>query len=536
MNNPSQVMQHPTWWNSPWVVGIVVFVMMGALLYLFWDGALTTWSSWQAEQYSHGPMIPLVAAFLFLQRVPQLGALPVSGRWLGSVLVALGLAGWVLGELSSIYTILQYAFLLAFYGLVIALLGWPRSKCVWAALVYLLFMIPLPNFIYANLSQQLQLVSSSLGVAVIRWCDISVFLEGNVIDLGVYKLQVVEACSGLNYLFPLMSFGFLLAYLFRAPVWQRCIVFLSTAPITILMNSLRIGVIGVLVEYYGIGMASGFLHWFEGWLIFLLCVAVLLIEIKLFTVLFKGGANNQDGQIGLVGALDLSWPGSVLLRQSFKKLMQGSLPLGLCAVLLLAFIPVAMALKERIETPLPRNEFVSFPLVYKDWAGRQGSIAGEVLQVLNLTDHFIADYREVPGGLPVNLYVAFYASQRKGASVHSPRSCIPGGGWEIQSVEQRNLAGAGRGAVLRVNRVIIQKGDNRLLVYYWFQQRGRVITNEYLAKWYIFWDALVRNRTDGALVRVTVPVMGVDGLPVAEAQLQRFVADFYPLLGQYIPD
>ncbi len=515
---------------------------LAVLLYLFWDGVVITWAYWGRDEYSHGPMIPLVAALLFLQRVPALELLPISGRWVGGLLLALGLAGWVLGELSSIYTILQYAFVLSLYGLVITVLGWPRSKCIWAALLYLLFMIPLPNFLYSNLSQQLQLLSSSLGVWVIRWFDISVFLEGNVIDLGVYKLQVVEACSGLNYLFPLMSFGFLLAYLFRGPAWQRLIVFISTVPITILMNSLRIGVIGVLVEYYGIGMAEGFLHWFEGWLIFMVCVAALLLEIKLFTVFFKTGSpvntpqGPSGGQATVVDALDLSWPGLVSLRQSFPQIMQQSLPLGLCVLMLLVFVPVLFTLKDRVEAPLSRHEFVSFPLFYNNWVGRQGSIEAEVLTSLKLTDHFIADYRAGRDSLPVNLYVAFYASQRKGASVHSPRSCIPGGGWEVQSVEQLDLPQSGLSPGLRVNRVIIQKGDARQLVYYWFQQRGRVITNEYLAKWYIFWDALTRNRTDGALVRVTVPVPGLSGLPGAEAQIQGFVHDFYPLVSQYIPD
>ena len=104
-------------------------------------------------------------------------------------------------------------------------------------LFFLVFMIPLPNFLLNNLSTKLQLISSELGVAVIRLFDISVYLEGNVIDLGVYKLQVVEACSGLNYLFPLMSLSFIMADLYKAPFWKRAIVFLSSIPITIIMNS-----------------------------------------------------------------------------------------------------------------------------------------------------------------------------------------------------------------------------------------------------------------------------------------------------------
>jgi len=516
--------------SSPRVMSALALVSLGALLYLFWDGVVITWTFWQREEYSHGPMIPLVAAFLFLQRLPRLESLPVSGYWSGCVLVFLGLAGWVLGELSSIYTILQYSFLLVFYGLVIAVLGWPRSKCVWAALAYLLFMIPLPNFLYANLSQQMQLFSSSLGVAVIRWFDISVFLEGNVIDLGVYKLQVVEACSGLNYLFPLMSFGFLLAYLFRGPAWQRCFVFVSTVPITVLMNSLRIGVIGVLVEHFGIEMAEGFLHAFEGWIIFIVCVAFLLLEIKLFTLSSKTGGS-------LLDALDIYWPSSDVIKKSGRGVVSASSPLVVSMVLLLVFIPVSVSLKNRTEVIQLRNEFASFPLFYKDWLGRQGSIDANILLGLKLSDHFIADYHAVNNGSsPINLYVAFYASQRKGASVHSPRSCIPGGGWEVQSIEQQSLETPGLAEEFIVNRVLIQKGDSRQLVYYWFQQRGRIITNEYLAKWFIFWDALTKNRTDGALVRVTIPVTEADGLIGAEASLQKFIADFYPLVSEYIPD
>src|SRR5207253_2194127 len=98
---------------------------------------------------------------------------------------------------------------------------------------------------YIQLSQKLQLWSSQLGVAVIRLFGISVYLEGNVIDLGSYKLQVVEACSGLRYLFPLMTLGFIAALFFRAPLWKRSILFLSTIPITVLMNSFRIGMIGI---------------------------------------------------------------------------------------------------------------------------------------------------------------------------------------------------------------------------------------------------------------------------------------------------
>ena len=112
--------------------------------------------------------------------------------------------------------------LLVVYGLVLALVGWQRAfGSSRVPLAILLFMIPLPKFLLQNFSAQLQLISSQIGVWFIRLFGISVFVEGNVIDLGGYKLQVAEACDGLRYLFPLMTLGFIMAYLFKVEMWKR---------------------------------------------------------------------------------------------------------------------------------------------------------------------------------------------------------------------------------------------------------------------------------------------------------------------------
>jgi len=162
----------------------------------------------------------------------------------------------------------------------------------------------------------------------------------------------------------------------------------------------------------------------------------------------------------LLDALDFYWPSSDVIKESGRGVVSGNFPMVVCMVLLLVFIPVSIFLKNRTEVIQSRNELASFPLFYKNWLGRQGSIDANILLGLKLSDHFIADYHAVNNSsLPVNLYVAFYASQRKGASVHSPRSCIPGGGWEIQSVEQRSLE-----ETFIVNRVLIQKIIMQLII------------------------------------------------------------------------
>ena len=168
------------------------------------------------------------------------------------------------------------------------------------------------------------------------------------------------------------------------------------------------------------------------------------------------------------------------------------------------------------------------------WTGHRDRLDGVYLEALKLDDYVLADFNS-SGHPPVNLYVAYYNSQRKGESVHSPRSCIPGGGWHIDGIESRDISLASGAGNLSVNRVVIERGDVKQVVYYWFDQRGRVLTNEYLVKWYIFWDSLTRNRTDGAMLRLTVPVLAGQSEADADRALVEFARAIVPALRPYIP-
>src|ERR1700738_1156827 len=171
-------------------------------------------------EYSHGIIIPILSAVLIWRQRDELRRLPFTGSWLGLGLIALGLALRFVGELTTMQTIEHYAFLLVLYGLVLALTGPVIFRRLWMPLLMLLFAVPLPSFFNNSPSVQLQPVSSVLGVWVIRAAGISVLLEGNVIDLGNYQLEVAEACSGLRYLFPLLTLAFIIASPFRGPLWE----------------------------------------------------------------------------------------------------------------------------------------------------------------------------------------------------------------------------------------------------------------------------------------------------------------------------
>jgi len=517
--------------HLPLILAIVAAVGV-AIALLFSFGIEWMLLKWETPEYNHGYMIPPVALYLVWLRARALAepaeaaGLARRGAWVGFAVVVLALLINILGEMSAVVTISEYAMIMVLWGLALAATGFRGLRLLWVPLLYLAFMIPLPNFIETRLTTGLMLLSSEIGVAVIRAAGLSVYLEGNVIDLGSYQLQVAEACSGMRYLFPLMSFGFLCAVLFRGRWWQKAILFFATVPLTILMNSFRIGVIGILVNFYGIEQAEGFLHDFEGWVIFMACVGVLFILVWIF-------ARMEKRRFLEIFGLDIPDPADLKLLFRDAKPTR---PL-LAATVLLVVATVASLTVTRTAPVLPeRATLATLPLSFGTWSGREEPLEDVYLDVLQVSDYLMAQFVRPDDPAPVGLWIAYYDTQTQGVAVHSPKACLPGGGWQIMSLEEHVIDGvAADGGALRVNRVEIALGEQRQLVYYWFAQRGRNLTSEFAVKWYIFQDGLFDNRTDGALVRLTTPMTDQLDADAADQRLETFVRDIDPKLAYYLP-
>jgi exosortase D (VPLPA-CTERM-specific) len=457
-----------------------------------------------------------------------------------------------------LYVLQHVSLWIVIVGLDIALIGVRGARAIAFPLAYLLTSIPLPTFLYAGLSSQLQLWSSALGVGFLQLVGVTAFRDGNVIDLGPVQLQVVEACSGIRYLLPLTSLALLCAYLFKDRMWKRVLLVLSSIPISILVNGFRIGMIGVLIEWYGQGAAEGFYHLFEGWVLFMASLGLLILEMWLLAKIGTKGEHvplrerftwiDRSPASSLTSTLASASPSlspstsastslfaSHLQPQASHRLLPG--PAYLCSVALL--IPVAFAstlMVEREEVPPPRAMFIDFPMKLDGWLGISLTLEKTYIDELRFDDYVLADYR-FGDGQSVNLYAAYYRSQRKGQSAHSPQSCLPGGGWEISSLNRVDLpANSGIVRSLRVNRALIQKDSQKQIVLYWFKQRERNLTNEYLVKLFLFWDGLSRGRTDGALVRIVSLVGPGETEDIVDQRLLRFVSTIEPELNRYVPD
>jgi exosortase D (VPLPA-CTERM-specific) len=501
------------------------FVLVGLLAILVaFSGTLLETGIWWAdhEEYSHGFLIPIVSAWLLWMRRDALRANTGQPTWAGPVIVLLAAAMHITGELSATIILSQLGFVLAIVGLVVGVGGYSLLRTAFVPILFLLFAIPLPRFIENMMSLQLQLVSSQLGASSIRMLQIPVYLDGNIIDLGNYKVQVVEACSGLRYIYPLLSLSFLAAYFFKAPLWQRAIVFLSAIPVTIVLNGLRIGFVGVTVNYFGPQAADGILHLFEGWIVFLACAAILALVIYFLARIF-GRSFSEAVYFPNVEF-------SITHRQEINSRHQ--VPLFASLLLLCVAGLAASQHSGRAEIIPDRPRFIAFPEQIGSWNGHASLLDPEIERALRLDDYILSDYKRADGKA-VNLYVAYYSSQRKSEQPHSPSDCMPASGWQMSNFERTNYTD--NGTKWPLNRVVIEKNSTKQLVYYWFDERGRKIANEYLAKWYLHADAIFMNRTDGALVRLITQIHAGETEQDADERLRSFIRIVTPSLSKYLP-
>jgi EpsI family protein len=201
-------------------------------------------------------------------------------------------------------------------------------------------------------------------------------------------------------------------------------------------------------------------------------------------------------------------------------------------VLLLLTFGLSHGIEFRQKVPIAKP-FDQFPMQIGEWTGAREDMEQQFLDVLKFSDYIMADYTD-RAGKAVNFYVAYYQDQQKGESIHSPETCLPSSGWEFTDTGNVTILVGGTTS-MKVNRAFMVKDNARELVYYWFPQRGRILTNLYQLKIYTFWDSLTKQRTDGALVRVITTVMQSEKLSDAEARLQGFVGQVLPILNDYIP-
>jgi EpsI family protein len=182
-----------------------------------------------------------------------------------------------------------------------------------------------------------------------------------------------------------------------------------------------------------------------------------------------------------------------------------------------------------------RQPLSTFPRVLGVWSGTDIPIPQDALEVLGPGDFLLRAYQNRVQQQPdVDLFVAYFPSQRAGDTIHSPKHCLPGAGWLPVESGRMTLSLPGR-APFPANRYVIAKGGDRQFVLYWYFAHDRTLASEYWAKFYLISDAITMNRSDGSLIRLTTPIPIGEGSDSAQRRLLAFAGGLVPLVNDYIP-
>nr|MBF0223126.1 VPLPA-CTERM-specific exosortase XrtD [Desulfobulbaceae bacterium] len=499
------------------------FFFIGAILISFVAGFWTSLAEllirWDSGDNSYGYLvIPLFVYLCWEERktfhfekftINPFGTIPI--------LLALGLI--LIGEFGSVETLVYAGMWGCIVGTFFFLYGW-RCRPLIFSFIVLLFIIPLPPYINNMLTFKLKILASNLSVDLLRLSGVKVFLEGNIIDLGASKLQVVDACSGLRYVMPMFLMALLLGHQFTAIFWRKLSLVVLVLPISVTINAFRIYATGMLTEWGYPELAENFFHDFAGMVIFLLGGAALLLFVLLVNRLFPP---NHTARM----------PG-----HDFKGKVSTKRHLAFASMAIsILFVLGSFVLNSYSKTIIipDRTTFEQFPTELAGWQGTKIILSQEILDQLWSDDYVNIAFTNPGKANRIFLLIPYYEYQETRHTAHAPESCMLGGGWSILASAKTVIKPTG-GESVPVMKSLMQKGDHKLISIYFFLQRGKVITSPWMNKFHLMLGAMSERRTDGALVRIEMTVSPGQSLEEEYVELQQFFSAMWPLLPDYIPN
>lgn len=512
---------------------------------------------WTDENYSHGLLVPFVIAFIIWTEFDELKArVGKRSLWFGGAAIAFALVLLLGGTLGAELFTQRVSLIVMLAGVVAYFFGAKILSLLVVPFALLLFSIPIPQIIFNKIAFPLQLWASQAAVWGIRLFEFPTVRKGNVIEIlpngatQIIALEVVEACSGIRSLMTLVTLALILAYFTRektdeqvvwwknTDVWRAVILMFAAVPVAVLTNAARVTATGVLTFYYGKQATESFWHDVSGWLVYIVALVLLLgvnALLKKIQSRMRGGASVSASENNEFVNSDFGKPHSspVNFLKSNAPAASFSGAVALITVLLVGGVLINW-FEQRGEASVVRKPLAEMPLTLGDWRQKGGAIRfGEQTEsVLRVSDYTMREYLAANNRL-ANVYVGYYASQRTGATYHSPQNCLPGAGWIMRDPETIEIV-TRDGKTFTANRYIVENGVYKEVMIYWYQGRGRIEPNEYLDKINTVRDSILRRRSDGAMVRLMTSV-GNDE-PGATAAAVELAARLSERLSEFVPD
>jgi exosortase len=255
---------------------VALLALLLALIYR--RTATGLWITWTTnDNYSHGPLVPLVSLALVATRWRRLRGLPLAGDGRGLVLVVLACALQVLGVRADVFTLQGWSLIVMLYGLALVFLGWPLTRLLAIPIGYLVFMLTFPPFLMNHLSFALKEVTVQAAARAAGLLGVPLQRSGMTLWLSGGALEIENPCSGLRSLLAMVATGALFAWLLPGRWWRRLLVLLMAVPMAMVGNAVRITALVVVANYVGIRQALGRFHDLAGYVTYGISLAGLLL-------------------------------------------------------------------------------------------------------------------------------------------------------------------------------------------------------------------------------------------------------------------
>ncbi len=523
-------------WLPLAVTAALLFLYSAVLSKLVFD-----W--WNDDNYSHGLIVPFVIAYIVWHASGQLSRLPSRPRgFIGGSMIAIAALMLLGGTLASVLVAQRLSLVIMAAGVIVYFSGFSVLRRLTVPFVLFLLSIPIPQIIFNKIAFPLQILASKAAGYGIDILNIPVTRKGNLIEIPfrgtaeLISLEVVEACSGIRSLMTLITLALILGYFTRrrddlrrndsigwsadADKLRTLLLMAASVPVALLTNAARVMATGVLAYYQGRESIEGLWHDLSASLVFVSALLMLLGINAILTRLLPADFGRSSSLFK-----DEGYVAEVPQRSTLKAAT-------LLASLLLCGVFVNW-FQYRGETAVERRQLKEMPGRLGTWEQRNDDIRfdPDTESVLKASDYVMRDY--YGPGKRINLYIGYYASQRTGATYHSPLSCLPGTGWELTDPELMDISTPG-GNSFSVNRYIVKQGEHSEYLLYWYQGRGRTFASEYEDKLYTSLDSVTRRRSDGGMVRIMTPI-GKDPQRSLSAAVE-LAAHVAENINEFVPD
>lgn len=510
----SQQISTKNWLNYAVLTGSFIFC------YAKIFAALTeTW--WNNDVYTHGFLIPLISIyFAWIGREKLKNIKPSPSYFIGLPVLFGGLLMLLIGHAGGVILVQEVSLIVSIVGIIVFLLGIRYLVALWFPVTYLFFMIPFLRFFPDNIYLVFQLVTAKMAVTLLHTMGISCLRNSTYIELPNIILEVVPACSGLNYLVSIIATGIPLAYISLRSWSRRIILVVIGIAIAILSNGLRVALIGLLAYYNLSGDLHGPYHTLQA----------MFVAVFGYIALFIGAWVLAEGPRS----------SSVTPLRDHALSIRGQMPyfpLKLDAVrgplifIIIVLLTLGAYINFNFHQSLPVKLHADINLIphqIGEWRGVDSDTDNKIFRTLGV-DHELSRTYRTATGKEVRLYIGYHEFQRQGKELINYQS-----EWLHINAHKMKIT-LSPDKEFELNKMIKKEGHLNKLILFWYDLNGRIVTDKHEAKAYTTWDAITKRRSNGAIIIVSGDFTQTkDELAILKSE-EDFIRKLMPILHNYVP-